>query len=65
MKTFDEYWEKHATDEFLSKEGVKTLCDDMLKDLQHYKDTTQNLWAIDRNPREVSKEWIEENAFQL
>ena len=33
MKTFDEYWKEHATDEFLSKEGVKTLCDDMSKEL--------------------------------
>ena len=32
MKTFDEYWSKHATDEFLSKEGVKVLCDNLVKD---------------------------------
>ena len=33
MKTFDEYWKEHATDEFLSKEGVKILCADMSKEL--------------------------------
>ncbi len=33
MKTFDEYWKEHATDEFLSKEGVKILCADMNSEL--------------------------------
>ncbi len=33
--------------------------------LQHYVDTTVGLWCIDRNPKDVTKEWIEENAFQL
>lgn len=33
--------------------------------LQHYVDTTIGLWCIDRNPKDVTKEWIEENAFRL
>lgn len=33
--------------------------------LQHYVDTTVGLWCIDRNPKDVTKEWIEKNAFQL
>ena len=33
--------------------------------LQHYVDTTVGLWCIDHNPKDVTKKWIEENAFQL
>lgn len=33
--------------------------------MQHYIDTSEGLWCIDRNPSEVSKEWINENAFRL
>ena len=33
MKIFDEYWKKYAIDEFLSKERVKVLCDDINKEL--------------------------------
>ena len=36
-----------------------------LKELEHYKDSTQGLWAIDRNPEEMSVEWIRKNAFRL
>ena len=36
-----------------------------IRKLVHHKDTTVGLWAIDRNPKEVSKEWIENNAFQI
>lgn len=28
-------------------------------------DITKEYWVIDRNPKEVSIEWIRENAFQL
>lgn len=38
---------------------------EMLGDMGHHIYTTEGLWCIDRNPREVSKEWIEANAFQL
>lgn len=38
---------------------------EMLGDMEHHIYTTEGLWCIDRNPREVSKEWIEANAFQL
>lgn len=33
--------------------------------LDYERDTTTGLWCIDRDPKEVSKEWIEENAFRL
>ncbi|MDR0830389.1 MAG: hypothetical protein LBN95_09830 [Prevotellaceae bacterium] len=36
-----------------------------LENLRYHKDTSVGLWCIDRNPKEVSKEWINENAFQL
>ena len=36
-----------------------------VRELQYYKDTTVGLWCIDRNPKTVSKQWIDENAFQL
>ena len=35
------------------------------EELEHYYDSTCGLWAIDRNPKEVTLEWIVENAFQL
>lgn len=35
------------------------------EELKHYYDSTCGLWAIDRNPKEVTLEWIVENAFQL
>lgn len=33
--------------------------------LQHYKDSTLGLYCIDRNPKDVTHEWIKENSFQL
>ncbi len=33
--------------------------------LEYERDTTTGLWCIDRDPKEVSKEWIEKNAFRL
>jgi len=41
------------------------MIDNIIKELQHYKDSTSGLWCIDKNPNEVSLEWIRENAFQL
>lgn len=38
---------------------------EMLGDMAYHIYTTEGLWCIDRNPREVSKEWIEAYAFQL
>lgn len=35
------------------------------KKLEHHYDTTIGLYCIDKNPKDVSKEWIEKNAFQL
>ena len=49
MKTFDEYWEKHATDEFLSKEGVKILCADMNKNLVEDKNRLDALQKLSGN----------------
>ena len=36
-----------------------------VRELQYHKDTTVGLWCIDRDPKTVSKQWIDENAFQL
>lgn len=33
--------------------------------LQHHKDTTIGLYAIDRNPTEVDYDWILKNNFQI
>lgn len=38
---------------------------EMLGYMSHYIYTSEGLWCIDKNPREVSKEWIEANAFRL
>ena len=46
------------------KEKLKELFTE-LAELRHYKATSAGLWCIDRAPGEVSKEWIEDNAFQL
>jgi hypothetical protein len=39
--------------------------EDLIKPLLHHKDTTVGLFAIDRNPNDVSLEWIRENSFQI
>ena len=36
-----------------------------LKELKHYKNTTAWLRSVDKNPKEVTKERIDMNAFQL
>ena len=41
------------------------VCNEHIDKLIHYHDTTVGLWCIDRNPKEVSKDWIEKNTFQL
>lgn len=33
--------------------------------LKYHEATTVGLWVIDRNPKEVSYEWIKENAYQI
>ena len=35
------------------------------EELEHYYDSTCGLWAIDRDLKQVTLEWIVENAFQL
>lgn len=39
--------------------------DTELKALRHFKDTSVGLWCIDRDPNEVSMEWIRKHAFRL
>lgn len=36
-----------------------------IKRMRHDLVTSEGLWCIDRHPSEVTKEWIEEQAFQL
>lgn len=36
-----------------------------LERLKYHEATTIGLWVIDRNPKEVSYEWIKENAYQI
>ena len=38
---------------------------EIILELQRYKDTTHGLWCIDKHPKYVSKQWIEENAFRI
>lgn len=33
--------------------------------LHHEQDSTRGLWCIDQDPKEVTHEWIKQNAFQL
>ena len=50
MKTFDEYWKEHATDEFLSKAGVKKLCDDINKDMNDIDAYTKECkWLLEED----------------
>lgn len=53
---------ENLMDEFIGK--LKPLINRQ-KELIHFEDSSIGLWCIDRNPKEVSKEWIEQNAFQL
>lgn len=41
------------------------LSDESVKELIHFKDSSTGLYCIDKNPAFVTKEWIEENNFQL
>jgi len=43
----------------VKKEGMT------LKEFQHYVDSSEGLWCIDRDPKEVSHDWIKKNSFQL
>lgn len=44
-------------------EGLSKL--DKSKLESHGIDMTKDYWVIDRNPQDVSIEWIRENAFKL
>jgi len=35
------------------------------KKLEHHRDTTVGLWAVDRNPVEVDYAWIKRNCFRI
>lgn len=48
----------------VTKEDFVILQDE-IKKLRHYRDTTMGLYCIDKNPSDVSIEWIRENAFQV
>lgn len=52
-----------STVEILERENKELK--DAVKKLQHEYDTTRGLWCVDKNPQDVSIEWIIENAFQL
>jgi len=36
-----------------------------IRKLQHEYDISRGLWCVDKNPKNVSIEWIRANAFQL
>lgn len=42
-----------------------TILENEMNSLQHFKDSSTGLHCIDKNPKDVSKQWIEENSFQL
>lgn len=58
---------KHNLAHYMSKttELEKRIDPKRIKALQMEYDTSRGLFCIDRDPKEVSKEWIEQNAFQL
>lgn len=37
----------------------------LIKRMKHHIDTSDGLWCIDQPPKSVTKNWIEQNAFQL
>lgn len=53
-------WQRKKRTVFTIRELLRKV-----RELQYHKDTTVGLWCIDRNPKTVSKQWIDENAFQL
>jgi len=61
MIGIQETYPKGACEMFIDAEKVKKE----LRELRHYRDTSEGLWCIDRDPSEVTHEWIRENAFQL
>lgn len=48
-----------------SVSDIMQIITDREKKMRHYIDTSIGLWCFDRNPQEVTKEWIDENSFQL
>lgn len=39
--------------------------DDNMKELQMFKDKNTGLYCIDKDPKTVTKKWIEINSFQI
>jgi hypothetical protein len=56
-----EYFSISKSELQMLKEELEAL----KKEHEHLKATIQGLWVIDRDPKEVSKFWIEKNAYQL
>lgn len=54
---------KHTFD-ITGIEVVEHMLNEMRR-LKYHETTTVGLYAIDRHPSEVSKRWIEENAFRI
>ena len=49
-------------------ELVKESFEKLLKDverLQHFESTVTGLWAVDKDPKECSHEWIKDNCFEI
>lgn len=67
---FDEYGKIHPNLPSLPFQMAAMLelinrMEENLKENEYFKTTVSGLWAIDKNPKEVTKEWIENNAFQI
>lgn len=41
------------------------ILEEGINKLKHYRDTSVGLFCIDKNPKDVTKEWIDKNSFQL
>lgn len=46
-------------------DGIIKKLSDAYEELTYQRSLSVGLWVIDRNPKEVSKEWIDKNAFQI
>lgn len=62
---FCKFWFKLFGKRFKFKTYKKEEYIRQIEQLSYYHDTTVGLWCIDRDPKDVSIEWIRENAFQL
>lgn len=66
-KTLEQFSEE-ILEECLSGTSVSNIMhmiDVYNADLIHFKNSSVGLWCIDKNPKEVSKEYIDRNCFQL